>query len=122
MIEQKKAEKDAPGWITPTLLNGWAAFNADVYPSARFYKDSMGIVHLDGIIAGGVVTGGSNIFVLPIGYRPKSRMLVTVPVSLSESPFYAEAHLIISFSGVIQIYNCPGNLYLSLSNISFLGE
>ncbi|GIP57559.1 hypothetical protein [Paenibacillus woosongensis] len=68
VVEQKKAEKDAPGWITPTLLNGWTLSSSGVFP-AQYFKDSMGIVHVKGIVTGGATE--TVVFKLPIGYRPK---------------------------------------------------
>jgi hypothetical protein len=54
--------------------NGWKNYN-DEYNTAAYFKDSMGIVHLKGLVKGG--SGGINatIFVLPEGYRPAAREL-----------------------------------------------
>jgi hypothetical protein len=49
--------------------NGWTFFpKADGYGRARYYKDAVGIVHLEGVIYGG--GGDNNAFVLPKGDRP----------------------------------------------------
>jgi hypothetical protein len=52
-----------------TYENGWASYpKADGFGLARYYKDTVGIVHLEGVIYGG---GGNNYaFRLPKGYRP----------------------------------------------------
>ncbi|MNW60791.1 hypothetical protein D3C74_388100 [compost metagenome] len=118
IVEQKKAEKDSPGWITPTLLNGWVAYGLGSYPTACFYKDS-DRVYLDGLIAGGVSAPSTTIFILPVGYRPKLQKLLSVPVNLSAAPYYGEAHLIVGVNGVVNILYSPGNQYLSLANLSF---
>lgn len=55
-----------PNWIAPTLLNSWA--NASGGTPAGYYKDPLGIVHLRGRLNGGA--NGSNLFNLPVGYRP----------------------------------------------------
>jgi len=53
-------------WITPTLLNSWVNFGGG-YSTVGYYKDSLGIVHVKGIVKSGTAVG---IFVLPAGYRP----------------------------------------------------
>lgn len=55
-------------WITPTLVNSWVDFDATTYNAAGYWLDSVGVVHLRGLIKSGVV--GSAAFVLPTGYRP----------------------------------------------------
>ncbi|WP_433922812.1 hypothetical protein [Paenibacillus taichungensis] len=71
VVENKKAEKDvpAPVWITPTLLNSWVR-HSTARPTLRYYKDSQGVVHLEGVIRSGVVTSGTALCNLPAGYRP----------------------------------------------------
>ncbi|MWV44578.1 hypothetical protein GRF59_13165 [Paenibacillus sp. HJL G12] len=80
VVEMKKAEKDAPGWITPTLLNGWVSYNNSGYTTVRFFKDSLGFVHIDGLIKNGSILAGTTVFVLPVGYRP-SQALSSASVS-----------------------------------------
>lgn len=82
VLMNKKADKDTPVWITPTLLNGWVGFNQNGYTTARFFKDSMGYVHIDGLIKGGSVVAGTAVFVLPVGYRP-SQVLSSASMSAS---------------------------------------
>lgn len=53
-------------WITPTMLNGWVNYDTS-WASAGYYKDSLGIVHLRGLVKNG--TAGSTIFTVPAGYR-----------------------------------------------------
>ncbi|GGF86956.1 hypothetical protein [Paenibacillus aceti] len=68
VLAMEKAEKDAPGWITPTLLNGWIRYGAKG-TIAKYYKDQFGLVHIVGLISNGVL--GTVVFQLPVGYRPK---------------------------------------------------
>ncbi|MFE9278578.1 hypothetical protein ACQKLN_25850 [Paenibacillus glucanolyticus] len=76
VLMNKKADKDAPGWITPTLLNGWIPYSDGVnyygYPSAQYTKDSQGFVYLRGLVKKG--SPSSFIFYLPEGYRPKQNI------------------------------------------------
>lgn len=77
VVEQKKAEKDQPVWIAPTLLNGWIPYVDGVnfvgYPTAQYMKDSQGFVHIRGLIKGGPASQ-SIIFQLPKEYRPKENV------------------------------------------------
>lgn len=57
-------------WNAPTLLNGWHNQGAGVNESAGYRKDQFGRVWTKGLIAGGTVTAGTAVFVLPAGYRP----------------------------------------------------
>ena len=65
-LYQEKANKVQEAWITPTLLNGWVAFNAGAAPA--YFKDEFGSIVIKGIVKSGTI--GSPIFTLPAGYRP----------------------------------------------------
>jgi hypothetical protein len=51
----------------PSFKNGWANFGASFTP-AGFYKDQLGVVHLQGML--NPPGSASTIFTLPPGYRP----------------------------------------------------
>jgi tetrahydromethanopterin S-methyltransferase subunit B len=55
----------------PAFLNSWTNY-AGGYATAGFYKDSLGIVHLRGLVKSGTAT---TIFTLPVGYRPEYYVL-----------------------------------------------
>ncbi|MDY8022849.1 hypothetical protein [Paenibacillus polymyxa] len=78
VLENKKADKDNPAWITPTLLNGWATSRP-----VGIMKDSTGFVHIRGLIVNGLTNGGLALFTLPQGYRPIS---IQSPVSYGYGP------------------------------------
>ncbi|NES77323.1 MULTISPECIES: hypothetical protein [Okeania] len=61
-------------WQTPTLQNGWVNYGSG-YNSAGYFKDSLGIVHLKGLVRNGTA---NTIFTLPVGYRPAARELHSV--------------------------------------------
>lgn len=67
-------------WSAPTLLNSWANAGAP-FANAGYMKDSMGFVHLRGIISGGTTTGGTTIFTLPANYRPTATLAFPVSVA-----------------------------------------
>jgi len=55
-------------WIAPTLGNSWVNYDAASYSAAGYFRDTLGIVHLRGILKGGTLTSAA--FTLPAGYRP----------------------------------------------------
>lgn len=56
----------------PTLLNGWALFDATYDRIAKVYFDiQSGRVWLEGMIAGGTTTSGTVLFNVPAYMRPK---------------------------------------------------
>ncbi|WP_139116795.1 hypothetical protein [Paenibacillus polymyxa] len=64
VVENKKAEKDAPSWITPTtLLNGWVSMGV-----LGYRKINNNTVQVKARIKSGVI--GQPFMVLPEGYRP----------------------------------------------------
>ncbi|WP_440117170.1 hypothetical protein [Paenibacillus sp. QZ-Y1] len=119
VLESKKAEKDAPVWITPTLVNGWTNYS-DLYQPIGYYKDSHGLTHLRGLIRGGANTNGASIFRLPVGYRPKKAILFNTLTSNSTALVAATVE--ISPDGVVYLGFAGGNTWLNLENISFIAE
>lgn len=117
VVEQKKAEKDAPGWITPTLLNGWNI----AYTGTGYYKESNGIVRLRGRITSGIMTGGTSIFILPLGFRPNlhSKFILSV---YSGTGTVQMGTINVNTNGSVTAEFLPGNTWVHLDGISFLAE
>lgn len=91
---------------------GGAWVNYDSFRPAAFWKDVLGIVHLEGIIKDGAIS--TTAFTLPAGYRP--------PGSNCHFPASAGgyAELIVDSAGVVMPSIAPGGfLYFSLYGISF---
>jgi hypothetical protein len=55
----------------PAFQNSWVNFGGD-YNTAGYFRDSLGIVHLRGLVKSG---GNTKIFDLPDGYKPALREL-----------------------------------------------
>lgn len=55
----------------PTLLNSWVNYGSGFQP-VGFWKDSEGVVHIQGMIKSGTTTAATPFFVLPAGYRPQN--------------------------------------------------
>jgi hypothetical protein len=58
---------------TPQFQNGWMNYD-NSYNPVGYFKDSLGVVHLRGLVKG----GSGLIFTLPSGYRPPYRELHAV--------------------------------------------
>jgi len=67
------AEIEQEGWQTiRSFANGWRNYS-NTYNPAAYFKDSMGIVHLRGLVKLGTIR--KHVFTLPAGYRPARREL-----------------------------------------------
>lgn len=118
VIEMKKAEKDTPGWIAPTLLNGWTTYNQ----APSYLKDQNGFVHLKGRVSSGSTASGSIIFILPPGFRPGELRKFIVSVYPGSGTTSSGALNINYADGTITVDYLPGNGWVSLDNIIFLAE
>jgi hypothetical protein len=59
-------------WKDVSLQNGWVRYD-NAYNPPSYFKDSLGIVHLRGMVRTGTMR--TAIFTLPSGYRPEFREL-----------------------------------------------
>lgn len=91
-----KANKTQGSWIAPTLLNSWV--NYDAIRPARYFKDELGFVHIEGLVKLGTVGTSTPIFILPAGYRSLQYIL----------------HYLVNSNGAVGILeiNDSGNVYL----------
>lgn len=101
---------------TPTFLNSWYEHNATVFP-VRYWKDSLGYVHIKGFIKGGVQ--GSIVFNLPSGYRPAPG--TTIQFSTDSNSAFGEV-CIENATGKVQVLIMSTGNWVSLDNCpTFLG-
>ena len=108
-LYQEKANKVQEAWITPTLINGWASSSS--YPTVGYFKDTLGIVHLRGVLING--TASTVPFVLPAGYRP----IATMKFGCSTNGISFASHSIIA-SGE----QYPSSANIDLSSVHFRAE
>jgi hypothetical protein len=100
---------DTEQYYTPTLTNSWVNFGGG-YTSARYWRDALGVVHLEGTIKSGTI--GTVAMVLPAGFRPAGTMACHV---LSND---ALGRVTIETNG--QVTPAIGsNTWVSLDGISF---
>lgn len=62
-------------WSAPTLQNSWVNYGSG-YDTVGYMKDSLGFVHVKGMIKSGVTTLGTLLFTLPAGYRPSGHSYI----------------------------------------------
>jgi len=102
-----------------TFQNGWVNYGSG-FPPCTYWKDAMGIVHLEGLVQGGTIN--ATVFTLPAGYRPGvlsgagSIMFATTqatPVSICD--------LRIDYNGNLAQSGSPAgsNGWLNLNGIQF---
>lgn len=99
----------------PAFQNGWVNFDTTAWTAARFWKDPMGVVHLEGLIKSGTVGAGTPVFTLPVGYRPGSGVLFP---TVSNA---ALGRVDVAPTGQVSVA-IGNNAYVSLSGISFKQE
>ncbi|WP_370881035.1 hypothetical protein [Paenibacillus brasilensis] len=122
VLENKKAEKDSPAWISPAgLRNGWVKYtlSSGATLDVSYYRDSTGVVYLRGAVKNGLTSVGNDIFVLPEGYRPKFNRNFSVISGAESGPVIARIE--VRPNGIVAfIYG--GNSLLSFDGITFLAE
>ncbi|WP_311081845.1 hypothetical protein [Paenibacillus polymyxa] len=114
VLENKKADKDNPSWLMPTLLNGWAG-------EVQYLRLSEGLVLFRGGIRDGATLPGTHLFTLSAGYRPKKDMEIRVRTS-DGSNDALNSTIIIKASGVVVTQNAWFNRGAWFDGISFLAE
>lgn len=80
-----KADKLVDGPYTPTLNTGHIYSPATgAYPSVKYFKDSLGFVHMYGVVQKDV-GAPTIIFTLPVGYRPFERTYSLVQTNVGST-------------------------------------
>ena len=74
--QQAQPQAVSVTWHALTLKNGWVYADYDSY-HAGYYKDSGGIVHLRGSLAGGTAYP-AVVFRLPVGARPNHTLWLPI--------------------------------------------
>lgn len=101
-------------WANLSLQNGWIGFGAP-YTAPQYTKGSDGIVTVKGLIKSGNSGVDTVIAVLPVGYRPKERLLLTSPSNAAYGRFDVLPN------GEIHIMT-GSNIWASLDGITFRAE
>jgi len=101
-------------WNAMGLVNGWAAYGG-IFATPQFTKGSDGLVSFKGLIGSGVVTNGTTIFTLPVGYRPAEYQIFIVGTSIG-----AGSVEVMPDGRVISVATNAG--WTSLDGLTFLAE
>jgi hypothetical protein len=109
--------------LYPTFQNSWVNYDANTWTPAMYWKDTTGVVHLQGLVRGGALD--TTIFTLPEGYRPLDGLIFIAPAHTGAA--YGYARIDVEGSGTVSHYGIPSALthasaWLSLSGITFLAE
>ena len=101
-------------WSNITLQNSWVVYPGFTTP--QYIKMNDGVVHLKGLIRSGTLTNGTNLTVLPVGFRPLERKIFAVPA--------ANTHCRVDVvpDGTVVILGCTSNAWLSLDSVNFIAE
>lgn len=102
---------DQENWIAVTFQNSWVNY-ASGFQTAAYMKDSLGFVHLRGLIKSGTIPAAA--FTLPAGYRPSTANLLFSVLSNS-----AAGRVDINTSGTVNIQAPSSNVWVSLQGITF---
>lgn len=96
----------------PAFAGTWVNFDT-VYQGARYWRDSAGSVHVEGLVKSGTI--GTTVFTLPAGYRPSKPLVFAADTNSGHGRVdVTDAGLVIAVSG--------GVTYFSLSGIHFKQE
>jgi hypothetical protein len=108
----------------PTFVSPWRHYAAGVstYGKARYYKDYIGIVHLDGLAETTGTPTSETLFTLPAGYRPSQQELGVAMGAPGGA--HQAVRVDILQTGDVQVANPPyntftANSWVSLFNIHF---
>lgn len=94
----------------PAFQNSWANFGG-AFNTAAFRKDSMGRVHLKGLVKNGA-PASATMFTLPLGYRPVGQALFAV---VANNTF---GRLDIPISGGLSL-QVGASAFVSLDGVAF---
>lgn len=118
VLENIKTQKVQGQWITPTLLNGWVNANYGSDESAKYMKDSLGFVHIVGLVKSGLV--GQAIFKLPVGYRPKGTLTFAAISNDGNSEVYCR--IVVHPTGDVIPLSGSSFIWYTISLPPFLAE
>lgn len=107
---------------TPSLLNSWVS--ASGLQPVSFIKTLDRVVNISGVMANGVVTAGTQLFVLPWGFRPEYRQFFS-SYGLTSGGVFVTVVIRVDTDGSVILANSSGGasslVELGLCGISFIG-
>lgn len=65
-------------WTTPAYSIGWGPWSDALYNDVQYKKNGLGVVSIRGLARkSAAVLGPSNIFTLPVGFRPPKNLIIS---------------------------------------------
>ncbi|WP_400194602.1 hypothetical protein [Lysinibacillus telephonicus] len=122
VIERDMVRKgEGVQWFDVTLLNGWVNYGGND-ETAGYSKDSLNTVKVKGLIKNGAIAGGTVLFMLPKGFRPKKT--VTFPTQCADvnGAIDSNGRILITPNGQGMIWSVTKNNWLTLDIITFKAE
>ena len=96
----------------PAFLNSWANYGVSE-ATAAYMKDSMGFVHIKGLIKSGI---GAVIFTLPSGYRPVANPIFVTATNNGTTTLFGAVQVLTDG----RVFALTGsNTWFSFAGISF---
>jgi hypothetical protein len=114
-VWNKVAMETQEAWINGTLQNGWTG-------GVSFYKNNMGDVKVTGSIGNGTKSPFTNLFTLPVGYRPANNRFFIVGTDNGTNESNKGVLVQIQPNGVVNISNTSSLIYMTLDGINFRAE
>lgn len=103
-------------WTNLSLVNSWVWYGS-IFSTPQYTKSpSDNMVSLKGLIGSGSTSAGSTITTLPVGFRPKERILFTTVAA------DAYCRIDIQPNGIVTNQSGCSNVWLSLDGVTFLAE
>lgn len=112
----KKANKEQEDWINATLQNGWTNMVID----AQYYRDTLGVVHLRGLVKKQGATKDDLILRLPVGYRADSVSYAHATRAVSSGKEGTGTIAVLKNGDVLFLHG--GSDIVALDGFSFRGE
>lgn len=99
----------------PAFSNSWVNYDTTNWGYAAFMKDSLGIVHLRGLIKNGTVS--TVAFTLPAGYRPSGAKYIFL--TSTNTTVFGRTDVLTDGGVQVAAWGQGGNGWLSLANVKF---
>ena len=98
----------------PGFLNAWAALGPGS-SKPGFYKDPLGVVHLQGSLTGGIANNNAtgNMFILPVGYRPADGQ------QFSGGDATGTGQIAVTAAGEVRALTGAGSVLLTIDGFTF---
>jgi len=102
-------------WNSATPAGAWVQYGSGYANSSYTKSDTDNVVMLRGMLKSGSTTAGNTMITLPIGYRPKDRLIFAATSN------NALARVDVLPTGVVT-FQAGSNAWISLDNITFKAE